>query len=87
VKIVVADKFEVVRAEGPDEPFMAGSVSKSVAAYGALRLVDTGALDLDQAVNERLVSWRLPDGEGVTLRRLLSHGALRARALLHHGRA
>jgi CubicO group peptidase (beta-lactamase class C family) len=53
VNLTVADKFEVVRAEEPDEPFTAGSVSKSVAAYAALRLVDSGALDLDQDVNER----------------------------------
>jgi len=75
VNLVVADKFEVVRADGPDEPFNAGSVSKSVAAYTALRLVESGALDLDQDVNERLVSWRLPEGQGVTLRRLLTHTA------------
>jgi CubicO group peptidase (beta-lactamase class C family) len=75
VNHAVVDEFEVVRAEGPDEPFQAGSVSKSVAAFAVLRLVDSGALDLDQDVNERLVSWQLPDGEGVTLRRLLSHTA------------
>ena len=75
MNLVLVDKLEVVRAKGPDEPFQAGSVSKSVAAFAALRLVDSGALELDQDVNERLVSWQLPDGEGVTLRRLLSHTA------------
>jgi CubicO group peptidase (beta-lactamase class C family) len=39
VSLAVVDGFEVVRAEEPDEPFQAGSVSKSVAAYAALRLL------------------------------------------------
>ena len=75
MNLTVVDEFEVVRAEGPNEPFQAGSVSKPVAAYAALRLVDSGALDLDQDVNEQLVSWQLPEGDRVTLRRLLSHTA------------
>jgi CubicO group peptidase (beta-lactamase class C family) len=76
VKIAVVDGFEVVRTEGElDEPFQAGSVSKPVAAFTALRLVDSGALELDKDVNDRLVSWQVPDGDGVTLRRLLTHTA------------
>lgn len=68
---VVAGR-QVVHVEGdPDERFAAGSISKPVAALTALRL----GLDLDVDVNERLVSWQLPDGEGVTLRRLLGHTA------------
>ena len=76
MNLAVLDGFEVVRTEGdPGAPFQAGSVSKPVAAYLALRLVDSGALELDQEVNERLVSWQLPDGGGVTLRALLTHTA------------
>jgi CubicO group peptidase (beta-lactamase class C family) len=76
VNLAVVDGFEIVRVEGvPDERFQAGSVSKTVAALTALRLVALGAVGLDADVNERLTSWQLPDGEGVTLRRLLGHTA------------
>jgi len=58
--------------------FIAGSVSKPVAAMGALRLVQEGKLDLDPDINRFLKSWKLPENEfttkeKVTLRRLLSH--------------
>ncbi len=58
--------------------FQAGSVSKSVAAVGALRLVEQGRLSLDEDVNGRLRSWKVPENEftkdkKVTLRRILSH--------------
>jgi CubicO group peptidase (beta-lactamase class C family) len=76
VNLAVAEEFELVRVEGDaDAQFQAGSVSKPVAYYTALRLVESGELELDQNVNERLVSWQLPDGDGVTLRRLLTHTA------------
>ena len=60
--------------------FQAGSISKPVAAMGALRLVEQGALSLDEDVNAKLKSWKVPDNEftqaqKVTLRRLLSHTA------------
>ena len=60
--------------------FQAGSISKSIAAMGALHLTETGALDLDEDVNAYLTSWRVPENqhtaeEKVTLRRLLSHSA------------
>lgn len=60
--------------------FQAGSISKSVAAVGALRLVDEGKLSLDSDVNVTLRSWKVPDNEfttdkKVTLRGLLSHTA------------
>ncbi len=63
----------------PDTLFQAASMSKAVAAAGALRLVDAGRLALDEEV--RLRAWRLPAGgpglpaQKVTLRRLLSHTA------------
>jgi CubicO group peptidase (beta-lactamase class C family) len=58
--------------------FQAASISKAVAALAALVLVDRGALGLDDDVNARLKSWRLPTPAGcsvmVTLRNLLCHG-------------
>jgi CubicO group peptidase (beta-lactamase class C family) len=60
--------------------FQAGSISKAVTAAAAMRLVDQGTLRLDDDVNARLTSWKVPPspltGERqVTLRGLLSHGA------------
>jgi CubicO group peptidase (beta-lactamase class C family) len=60
--------------------FQAGSISKPVAATGALCLVEKGKLSLDEPVNEKLKTWKVPDNEftatqKVTLRRLMSHTA------------
>jgi len=60
--------------------FQAGSISKPVAAMGALRLVEQGRLSLDADVNGTLRSWRVPENEftkekSVTLRGILSHSA------------
>src|SRR5215203_3091439 len=60
--------------------FQAGSISKPVAALGALHLVEKGTLSLDTDVNAKLTSWKVPENrfttaEKVTLRRLLSHTA------------
>ena len=60
--------------------FQAGSISKVLTAIGILRLVDSHVLSLDDQVNQRLVSWKLPEndftrGSPVTVRRLLSHSA------------
>lgn len=63
-----------------DTLFQAGSISKPIAALGALRLLKEGKLSLDDDVNAKLRSWRVPDNEftqdeKVTLRRLMSHTA------------
>jgi CubicO group peptidase (beta-lactamase class C family) len=60
--------------------FQAGSISKPVAATGALYLVEHGKLALDEDVNKKLVTWKVPENdftqtEKVTLRRILSHSA------------
>lgn len=59
--------------------FNIGSTSKSISAWGAMRLVSEGKLELDAPVAARLTRWHLPpsshDANGVTLRRLLSHTA------------
>ena len=61
----------------PETLYQAASLSKFVAAIGAMRLVEQGMLDLDQDVNAKLTSWRVPANEfdaehKVTLRGLLS---------------
>ncbi|MCX6217544.1 serine hydrolase [Spirosoma sp.] len=58
--------------------FQAGSISKSVAAVGALYLTEAGKLSLDEDVNVKLRTWKVPENEftkdkKVTLRGLLSH--------------
>ena len=63
-----------------DTIFQAASISKAVAAVVALRLVEQGSLELDEDVNHKLRSWKLPDNEFTTekkasLRLLLSHRA------------
>jgi len=60
--------------------FQAGSISKPVAAVGALYLVEHEKLLLDEDVNEKLKSWKVPENgytkeNKVTLRRILSHNA------------
>jgi CubicO group peptidase (beta-lactamase class C family) len=69
------------RVGGGKEPtvhtlYQAASISKTVAAVTALRLVQAGKLELDKDVAPRLKSWHLPPGpqnaeDPVTLRRLL----------------
>jgi CubicO group peptidase (beta-lactamase class C family) len=64
----------------PDTPMQAASISKAVAAVGALRLVDEGRLGLDVDLNTVLRAWQIPPGaqspdKPVTLRRVLSHSA------------
>lgn len=68
------------RAATPDSLFQAGSVSKTVAAVGALRLVHQGRLSLDAPANTLLQHWKIPDStftaqQPVTLRGLLNHSA------------
>jgi CubicO group peptidase (beta-lactamase class C family) len=58
--------------------FQAGSISKPVAAYGALKTVELGKIGLTDDVNTYLTSWKVPDNEfttekKVTLEHLVSH--------------
>ena len=60
--------------------FEAGSISKPVAAAGALVLVSRKRLDLRGEINSSLKSWKVPSNDltrksPVTLERLLSHTA------------
>ncbi len=64
----------------PETLFQAGSMSKSVTAIAALRLVDQGKLALDTDADTLLKDWSFPETpllttERVTLRRLLGHTA------------
>ncbi|WP_062239057.1 serine hydrolase domain-containing protein [Fictibacillus sp. FJAT-27399] len=58
--------------------FNACSISKFLTALLVLKLTEEGILDLDEDVNKRLKSWKVPynnlaDKKGITLRHLLSH--------------
>ncbi|KMY44761.1 penicillin-binding protein [Bacillus sp. FJAT-27916] len=58
--------------------FNACSISKFLTAFLVMRLTEQGMLDLDEDVNHRLTSWKIPDNpftanKKVTLRSLLSH--------------
>lgn len=93
LSIAVIDNFQIVWAKaygvieaGSSTPvttktlFQAGSISKPVAATGALYLVEQGKLSLNEDVNQKLRSWKVPGNEftkneKVTLRRLMSHSA------------
>lgn len=64
----------------PDTLFQAASISKPVASLAALHLVEDGKLFLDEDVNSKLTSWKVPENDftkeqKVTLRRLLTHSA------------
>lgn len=60
-----------------DTIFNAGSISKSVTAWGIMRLVESGRASLDAPVDTYLRRWHIPaspfDARLVTIRRLLSH--------------
>jgi CubicO group peptidase (beta-lactamase class C family) len=93
VSIAVINGFKIEWARGygvkdveTNEPvteatrFQAASISKPVAAMVALKKVEEGKLALDENVNTRLASWKLPENEltakkKVTLANLLSHTA------------
>jgi len=64
-----------VWTDGDDLLFPACSISKHVAAFGTLRLVADGVLELDTDVNTYLSAWKLPGAGTVTVRQLLAHTA------------
>jgi len=93
VSVAVINDFKIEWAKGygtkdvetgdpvnPDTLFQAASISKPVATSAALNYVEKGVLDLDEDVNTKLVSWKVPENDftsekKVTLRGLLSHTA------------
>jgi CubicO group peptidase (beta-lactamase class C family) len=84
-KIVWRKSYGVKQLGSPDPVtldtiFQAGSISKPVTAMAVMHYVEAGKLSLDENINDKLVSWKLPDNEltrwrQVTLRELLSHSA------------
>ncbi|MCX8128637.1 MAG: serine hydrolase [Clostridia bacterium] len=62
-----------------DTVFQVASNSKSIAAWGVMKLVEKGKLDLDTPAERYLTRWHLPktdyDNNEVTIRRILSHTA------------
>ena len=84
-KLAWAKAYGVKEAGRPDVVtldtlFQAGSISKPVTAMAALHYVEAAKWSLDEDINDRLVSWKLPPNDlqkdqKVTLRRLLSHNA------------
>lgn len=77
---VVAEHFASQGAPvTSDTVFQLASLSKWVAAWGVMALVEDGKIDLDAPVETYLTRWHLPSGSydsrGVTVRRLLTHTA------------
>ena len=59
-----------------DALFRVESISKPVTAWGAMRLAETGRLDLDAPITDCLTSWQPPESTPpLTSRQLLSHSA------------
>ncbi|MGE7997494.1 serine hydrolase domain-containing protein [Lysinibacillus sp. NPDC093190] len=82
-KISKTDHFGVLEAAtnkkiNENSIFNACSISKFLTSVLVMKLVDQGIVDLDEDVNEKLVSWKVPDSpftkhKKVTLRNLLCH--------------
>lgn len=62
-----------------DTPMSVQSITKSVTAWGIMRLVEKGLIDLDAPVSKYLKSWQFPltdyPTEKITVRQLLNHTA------------
>src|ERR1051325_6524733 len=76
LSVAVIKDFKVLWAKaygvkdlGTKEPvttetlFQAGSISKSVNATIAMKKVEQGKISLDENINDKLVSWKLPENE------------------------
>ena len=91
VAVINDGKIEWSRAYGVKEAgntdpvttetvFQCASIGKVITALAVLKLVEDGAVDLDEDVNNKLKRWRIKENENteiqkVTLRHLLSHSA------------
>ena len=63
-----ARSYGVLEAGGgervtPETLFQTGSIAKPVVAAAALNFVEKGVLELDEDVNQRLVSWQIAENE------------------------
>ena len=81
IALIDEGRIAFARAYGEDATpatvYQAASLSKFVAAIGAMRLVENGTLKLDEDVNDKLTAWQAPSNafdatNKVTLRGLLS---------------
>lgn len=90
--IALVNDYEIVWTEGfgyadvandiiltADTPMSVQSITKSVTAWGVIKLVEKSLIDLDAPLSSYLTSWQLPQSdypvEKVTIRRLLNHTA------------
>jgi len=84
-KLAWAKGYGVTKAGGNEAVtahtlFPACSISKPITAIAALRLVEQGKLSLDEDVNLKLRSWKIPENQftndqKVTVSRILTHTA------------
>ncbi|MGI6119893.1 MAG: serine hydrolase domain-containing protein [Desulfosporosinus sp.] len=60
-----------------DTPMRVQSISKSITAWGIMKLVEQGKIELDAPITQYFKSWHFPESrfsaEQVTVRQLLSH--------------
>jgi serine beta-lactamase-like protein LACTB, mitochondrial len=75
--VAVAVSGEIVWSEAfgdaaTDTRFGIGSISKALTLAAAMRLVDSGLLDLDAPVERYLPDWP-HEGQGITIRRIAAH--------------
>jgi CubicO group peptidase (beta-lactamase class C family) len=78
--VVEHEKFHSVgKPVDRNTVFQVASLSKWISAFGIMKLVQDGKLNLDAPVSKYLKRWQLPpskfNNEEVTVRRLLSHTA------------
>ena len=78
--VVEYEKFHSVgKSVDRNTVFQVASLSKWISAFGIMKLVEEGKLELDSPVSKYLTRWQLPrsefNNEEVTVRRLLSHTA------------
>lgn len=72
-----ADKENMLLTDS-NTRYQVGSISKSLTAWGILRLVERNILDLDAPVDIYLKKWKLPKSKynnKITIRNILSHTA------------
>jgi CubicO group peptidase (beta-lactamase class C family) len=71
--------LETGRKMTTDTPLRVQSISKPVTAWGVLKLVEKGEIELDAPIMQYLSSWEFPQSEflagRVTTRQLLSHSS------------
>ena len=85
IAVIKDSSIDFVKAFGKDVDqntlFQAGSISKTLNAFGILTLVQQGKVNLDEDVNKYLKRWKIKHNQNyketdkITLRQILSHSA------------